>query len=85
MPGQLEGIKILEVANWEAAPAGCVILSDLGEDVIKIERPGYADPVRHVKLWKKEGSVNPLFEQVNKGKRSISINLKTENCQAILP
>ena len=85
MPGPLESIEILEVANWEAAPAGCDILSDLGPDVIKIERPGYADPVRHVNLWKKEGSVNPLFEQVNRGKRSISINIETEDCQAILP
>ena len=84
MPGPLEGIKILEVAHWEAAPAGCVILSDLGADVIKIESTGYADPVRHVKLWKKEGSVNPLFEQVNRGKRSISINIENEDCQAIL-
>ena len=85
MPGPLEGIEILEVANWVAAPAGCGILSDPGADVIKIDRPGYADPVRHVKLWKKEGSVNPLFEQVNRGKRSISINIETEDCQAILP
>ena len=85
MPGPLEGIKTLEVANWVAAPAGCVILSDLGADVITIERPGHADPVRHVKLWKKEGSVNPLFEQVNRGQRSMSINIETEDCQAILP
>lgn len=84
MLGPLEGIKILEVANWVAAPAGCVILSDLGADVIKIEHPGHADPVRHVKLWKKEGSVNPLFEQVNRGKRSMSINLDTESGQAIV-
>ena len=85
MSGPLEGIKILEVANWEAAPAGCVVLSDLGADVIKIEHLGHADPVRHSKLWKKEGSVTPLFDQVNRGTRSISINLETENCQAIFP
>ena len=72
MPGPLEGIKILEVANWEAAPAGCGILSDLGADVMKIECTGYADPVRHVKLWKKEGSRKP---PVRAGKQGQTVHI----------
>ena len=39
MAGMLEGVKVLEVANWVAAPLACAILADLGADVIKVEHP----------------------------------------------
>ena len=43
--GPLAGIRVLEVANWLAAPAGCALLADAGADVIKVETPG-GEPYR---------------------------------------
>ena len=42
----LEGLKVVEVATWIAAPVAATILADLGADVIKIEPPGDGDPYR---------------------------------------
>ena len=44
MPGPLEGLKVLEVANWVAAPSACAIMADMGAEVIKIEHPETGDP-----------------------------------------
>jgi len=40
MTAPLSGIRVLEVANWLAAPAAGALLADLGADVIKVEPPG---------------------------------------------
>jgi crotonobetainyl-CoA:carnitine CoA-transferase CaiB-like acyl-CoA transferase len=39
MDGPLTGVKVLEVANWLAAPSGCALLADFGADVVKVEPP----------------------------------------------
>ena len=41
-----EGLEVVEVATWIAAPVAATILCDLGADVIKIEPPGEGDPYR---------------------------------------
>ena len=48
MSGPLEGLKVLEIANWVAAPSACAILADLGAEVVKIEHPETGDPVRGI-------------------------------------
>jgi len=35
MPGPLEGLKVLEVAYWVAAPSACAIIADMGAEVVK--------------------------------------------------
>ena len=45
MEGPLAGVRVLEVANWLAAPAGCALLADFGADVMKVE-PAAGDPYR---------------------------------------
>ena len=40
MPGPLEGIRVLEVANWLAVPGCAALLTDLGAETIKVEQPG---------------------------------------------
>ena len=40
MQAPLDGIRVLEVANWLAAPAAAALMADLGADVIKVEPPG---------------------------------------------
>ena len=37
MDAPLTGFRVLEVANWLAAPAGCALLADFGAEVIKVE------------------------------------------------
>ena len=82
----LEGIKVLEVANWVAAPSTCTILADLGAQVIKVEHPETGDPVRSIQLSATgigayTGGINAIFEQLNRGKQSIGINLETAGGQ----
>ena len=40
MPGCLDGIRVLELARFQAGPRGGMLLSDLGAEVLKIEPPG---------------------------------------------
>ena len=89
MPGPLEGIKVLEVANWVAAPAACAILADLGADVLKIENPSAGDPVRGIDV-RPTGIIagppdlNPSFEHLNRGKKSLGIDLGNPDAQTIV-
>lgn len=43
----LDGIRVLEVANWVAVPSACAIMADLGAEVIKVEPPGTGDAARN--------------------------------------
>ena len=73
MPGPLEGLKVLEVANWVAAPSACAIMADMGAEVVKIEHPETGDPVRSVDVSSRGvvqhfGGINSIFELLNRGK-----------------
>jgi len=72
MAGALEGIKILEMANYIAGPFASMLLGDLGATVIKIEIPGKGDPFRG---W---GDVpySPTFCALNRNKQSLSLNVQ---------
>ncbi len=77
MPGPLEGIKVVELGVWVAAPAAGGILADWGADVIKIEPPA-GDPARRFgRMMQIESGVNPPFEMDNRSKRSIVLDLAT--------
>src|ERR1700733_14573311 len=72
-----EGIKVVELGLWVAAPAAGGILADWGADVIKIEPPA-GDPARRFGRMMQIGAgVNPPFEMDNRSKRSIVIDLAT--------
>lgn len=75
----LEGIRVIELANYVAAPIVCRICADLGAEVIKLEGRG-GDAWRATSLGhtKTEQTENPLFDIFNVGKKSISLNLKSE-------
>ena len=80
----LEGIKIVEVAMWAFVPAAGGILSDMGAKVIKIE-PLSGDPLRGLQT----GLGAPLkvdlsWESYNRGKRSVTLDLKKEAGRAVL-
>ena len=47
MAGALDGQKSLEIGQWVSGPFCGIVLSDLGADVVKVERPGRGDDRRH--------------------------------------
>ncbi len=85
MSKPLEGIKVVELANYVAAPIVCRICADLGADVVKIEGRG-GDTWRATSMGhtKTDSNENPLFDIFNVGKKSLSLNVKNEKGKEIL-
>jgi crotonobetainyl-CoA:carnitine CoA-transferase CaiB-like acyl-CoA transferase len=82
MTGPLEGIKVIELGVWVAGPAAGGILADWGADVIKVEPPA-GDPARMFgRMLGIESGVSPPFEMDNRGKRSIVLDLATDDGRA---
>lgn len=80
----LHGLKVIELARVLAGPWAGQTLADLGADVIKVESPAGDD----TRQWgppfvKRDGSAS-YFHACNRGKRSIAIDLKTEEGQALM-
>ncbi len=63
--GPLDGVRVIEIASLAPAPFGCMILSDLGADVLRVERPASCVP----------GLPDPV-DPLTRGRRSIGLNLK---------
>lgn len=80
----LEGIRVIEYATYMAAPGAGSILRDWGAEVIKVEPPG-GDPIRS--FFSTIGTDiqdNPVFDFDNRGKKSIILDTRTEDGQAVL-
>jgi alpha-methylacyl-CoA racemase len=63
--GPLSGVKVVELAGIGPAPFGCMLLAELGADVLRIERPGGGLTMSP-----------PEFELLNRGRRSVALDLK---------
>ena len=78
MVAPLDGIRVLEIANWLAAPAATALMADLGAEVIKVEPPG-GDVYRGFLLrslgYDYDFETNYAFELDNRGKKSITVAL----------
>jgi formyl-CoA transferase len=74
-PGALDGIRILEFASYVSGPFAGMLLSDLGAEVIKVESPDGGDPFR---MWGKT-DYNGTFGSMNRNKKSVTLDLKTES------
>lgn len=72
----LEGIRVLDLTRVLAGPYCTMILSDLGAEVVKVEQPGKGDDSRHFGPFKNDESL--YFVSINREKKSISLNLKTD-------
>ncbi len=71
----LAGVKVVDIANFLAAPLCGMHLADFGADVIKVERPLTGDEIRY---WgDSKNGVGLYFKIVNRGKRSITADLRT--------
>jgi crotonobetainyl-CoA:carnitine CoA-transferase CaiB-like acyl-CoA transferase len=79
----LDGVRILAVSQFGAGPFGTQMLADLGADIIKIEDPGVGgDSARYVPPFQGEAD-SPYFQSFNRGKRSVSINLRHPDGRAV--
>ncbi len=70
----LAGLVVVDLTRVLAGPYATMVLADLGADVIKIEQPGQGDEARGVGPFK--GGVSAYFTSINRGKRSVTLDLK---------
>ncbi|MFI5507216.1 CaiB/BaiF CoA transferase family protein [Mycobacterium sp. NPDC051804] len=78
MAGPLAGVRVVELGVWVAGPAAGGILADWGADVVKIEPPD-GDPARLFgRMLGVEDGSSPPFEMDNRGKRSIVLDVTTD-------
>ena len=74
--GPLAGLKVVDITHMLAGPYCTWLLGALGADVVKIERPGHGDYTRG--LDPKLGGESLYFLSVNRNKRSLTLDLKSE-------
>lgn len=74
----LRGIRVLDVSQVMAGPFCSMLLGDMGADVIKIESPDGGDQTRRAMGFKLKGADSLGFINMNRNKRSMAVNLKTE-------
>lgn len=82
MPGPLAGIRVIEIGQEIQGPYAALFLRDLGADVIKVEVPNVGDLSRHMPVVlfagpdAPHGSISHYFLAMNRGKRSMTLDLK---------
>ncbi|MCH7697855.1 MAG: CoA transferase [Chloroflexi bacterium] len=76
MSGALEGIRVLDMTIWQQGTSASAMLADLGADVIKIEEASGGDPGRGLHVIERVGGLSAYFQALNRGKRSIALDLK---------
>jgi crotonobetainyl-CoA:carnitine CoA-transferase CaiB-like acyl-CoA transferase len=81
----LEGIKVLDLTMWAFCPSAAAVLAGWGAEVIHIENPANPDPMRLFSGGTLEpGGANWMFKHYNRGKKSIAINLSTDEGRQVL-
>jgi crotonobetainyl-CoA:carnitine CoA-transferase CaiB-like acyl-CoA transferase len=80
MSGSLDGIRVLELARYQAGPRGGMILSDLGAEVIKIEKLGGEETRKSEPLVRGQ---SVYFSVYNRGKKSLCLDMRTERGKEI--
>ncbi|BCW66099.1 CoA transferase [Arthrobacter sp. NicSoilB4] len=82
-PLPLGGIKIVDFTQVFMGPSCTQLLGDYGADIIKVERPGTGDISRN-SFPDKDGQDNPIFLSINRNKRSISVDTRTDEGKDVL-
>lgn len=78
----LRGVRVLELGNYIAAPTAGRMLADFGAEVIKVERPVTGDELRNWRLY--SGTTSMLYRTINRNKKSIVLDLRTDAGRAIV-
>ena len=84
MPGPLSGVRVLDLTGVVSGPFATMFLADQGADVIKIEPIGGDITRRSRASIDKNGEFSALFTSSNRGKRSLSIDVKSEAGREVL-
>ena len=88
MTQTMSGVRVLEVAAWTYVPAAGAVLAEWGADVIKIEHPETGDPQRGLVtsgfVPSGPGGINHMIELPNRGKRSVGVDLKSEQGREVV-
>ena len=71
---KLEGLKVIDLSLFLPGPYLTLMLADHGAEVIKVEPPGEGDPTRH--LGPRDGGETVYFRNLNRGKKSVVVDLK---------
>jgi crotonobetainyl-CoA:carnitine CoA-transferase CaiB-like acyl-CoA transferase len=79
-------LKVIDMSSWIAAPVAATMLADFGAQVIKIEPPQAGDGYRNFALMASTptSDVNYTWQMDNRNKRSLALNLKTEEGRKVL-
>ena len=77
-PLPLEGVRVLDFTQVMLGPCCTQVLADYGADVIKVERVGLGDLSRWSVGKDPDGGNNPVFSSLNRNKRSVALDLKTD-------
>ena len=83
-PLPLTGVRVLDVSQVMAGPYACMLLADLGADVVKIEPPEGGDQTRGAMGFKMKGPDSMGFLNMNRNKRSVTLDLKSKAGQEVL-
>src|SRR5207247_10795505 len=81
--GPLTGLKVIDVTHVMAGPTCSLMLADMGAEVIKVEKTPSGDDSRHM-IPPKLGDETAAFLMMNRNKRGIVLDLKTEGGKKIL-
>ena len=82
MPAPLEGIKVVDFTRYQNGPHATAMLADMGAEVLKVEMPGNGDPGRQLGVGA-DGFCS-YFESLNRGKRSMTLDLRAEGALEVV-
>jgi CoA:oxalate CoA-transferase len=82
MAGPLTGVRVLDLTRVLAGPYTTMLLADLGAEVVKVEEPGVGDEARRVGPFL--DGVSAYFISINRGKKGLALNLKTDPGRRLL-
>src|SRR6478752_5741553 len=78
----LAGVRVVDLTRVLSGPFCSMLLGDLGADIIKVETPGEGDTVRHQGAGR--DGLSWYFANYNRNKRSITLNLRSDEGRDIL-
>ncbi len=80
--GPLHGVKVVDLSVMISGPLAAMMLADQGAEVVKVESPGLGDIMRF--LGTSKGGVTGIFANNNRGKRSLVVDLKSDDGKGIV-
>jgi len=84
----MDGVRVVELASWTYVPVAGAVLAEWGAEVIKIEHPETGDPQRGLAAMglvpTGPGGVSHMMELPNRGKRSVGLDIRTDEGRDIL-